>query len=66
MSLIKCPECGNKISEHAESCPSCGRPMRMSRKGNAFDPFHDPIHFLGLLIAIGFVIAMICAAVIHM
>jgi len=24
MALIKCPECKNKISEHAKTCPSCG------------------------------------------
>jgi ribosomal protein L37E len=27
MALIKCPECGNAVSDHAESCPSCGFPM---------------------------------------
>jgi predicted amidophosphoribosyltransferase len=26
MSLIDCPECGNKISDKAESCPHCGLP----------------------------------------
>ena len=24
MALQKCPECGHKISEHADSCPRCG------------------------------------------
>jgi uncharacterized C2H2 Zn-finger protein len=24
MSLIQCPECGNKISDKADSCPQCG------------------------------------------
>ena len=24
MALIKCPECGNQISDKAESCPKCG------------------------------------------
>ncbi len=24
MSLIKCPECGNNVSDKAESCPNCG------------------------------------------
>jgi len=27
MSLIKCPECGHKISEYAEKCPECNCPM---------------------------------------
>lgn len=26
MALIKCPECGKKISDMAESCPHCGMP----------------------------------------
>lgn len=24
MSLIKCPECGNEVSDGAASCPKCG------------------------------------------
>lgn len=27
MALIKCPECGKKISDMAESCPHCGYPI---------------------------------------
>lgn len=27
MALIKCPECGNMISEQAVSCPGCGMPL---------------------------------------
>ena len=26
MGLVKCPDCGKKISDIAESCPGCGRP----------------------------------------
>ena len=26
MALIKCPECGKKISDKAPSCPNCGCP----------------------------------------
>ena len=29
MSLITCPECGNRISEYADNCPSCGCPSRL-------------------------------------
>ena len=28
MSLIKCPECGNDISDQAASCPQCGYPIQ--------------------------------------
>ena len=27
MSLIKCIECGNDVSEYAEACPKCGCPI---------------------------------------
>ena len=29
MALIKCPECGQDISDQAAVCPSCGRPNPM-------------------------------------
>ena len=27
MPLIKCPECGNKVSDKAHACPHCGFPI---------------------------------------
>ncbi len=27
MALIKCPECGNTVSDKAEACPNCGFPI---------------------------------------
>ena len=27
MALIKCPNCGNPISEYAYDCPNCGYPI---------------------------------------
>ena len=32
MALIKCPECGNKISDQAESCPKCGYELKKSNQ----------------------------------
>ena len=32
MALITCPDCKKEISDSAESCPSCGRPMSTSIK----------------------------------
>ncbi len=32
MALIKCKECGNKISKEAEICPQCGAPRKKSGK----------------------------------
>ena len=34
MSLIKCFECGTKVSEYAEKCPSCGCPLSIIREKN--------------------------------
>jgi len=31
MALIKCPECGNSISEHAPTCPHCGIPKKSKK-----------------------------------
>jgi uncharacterized membrane protein SpoIIM required for sporulation len=28
MALIKCPECGNEVSDRAKSCPKCGFPTQ--------------------------------------
>ena len=28
MALIRCPECGNSISDKAEKCPHCGLPAK--------------------------------------
>lgn len=30
MALIKCPECGREISDHATACPGCGFPIKSS------------------------------------
>jgi hypothetical protein len=32
MGLVACPECGQGISEKAETCPKCGYPMRPARE----------------------------------
>lgn len=32
MALIKCKECGNRISKEAESCPQCGAPRKKKAK----------------------------------
>ena len=25
MAILKCPQCGNKVSDKAEKCPHCGK-----------------------------------------
>lgn len=41
MALIKCPECGGKVSDRAENCIHCGYPIRPRRKSYATDDY-DP------------------------
>jgi hypothetical protein len=39
-NLIPCPSCGNKVSNLAASCPSCGHPFRSAQVNvgyNAWD-----------------------------
>lgn len=39
MALVFCPECNKKISEHAETCPDCGFPIKNFIKENNFTDF---------------------------
>lgn len=32
MALIQCPDCGNMISENADSCPKCGYSLKSVRE----------------------------------
>lgn len=32
MSLVTCPDCHKEISDSAENCPGCGRPMNTAIK----------------------------------
>ena len=32
MSLLKCPECNNDVSEYAESCPNCRCPINIIKE----------------------------------
>ena len=31
MAMIKCPECGNEISDKAKACPICGCPIKTEK-----------------------------------
>ena len=37
MALLKCPECGEYVSEFASSCPHCGCPMSDIAQENQID-----------------------------
>ena len=47
MALILCPECGNTISDKANSCPQCGYPIAASLLGGIVEikiPVRDTGH----------------------
>ncbi len=35
MALIDCPECNNKVSDAAPTCPKCGVPIAGAKEGKA-------------------------------
>lgn len=41
MGLIKCPDCKNKISSSAQTCPYCGRPMKGSNSKSGSPANHN-------------------------
>lgn len=54
-NLIYCPSCKGEVSIHAETCPKCGHTF----KSAAFNPAGDPVHLIGLLIIVGFIVCVI-------
>ena len=38
MALLLCPDCGNQVSDLAQSCPKCGRPMKAVDPGAVKNP----------------------------
>ena len=55
MSLIKCRACGKDVSENAPTCPNCGEPINRKeakKLSSGGIDFKDPVHIIGLIIAI--------------
>jgi hypothetical protein len=59
MNIIKCLDCGKDVSKNAESCPSCGAPIKPKSKGGCLK-----FGCLGLVIlfAIGSIVPAIVGA----
>ena len=38
MALIRCPECGNDVSDKAKACPRCGAPINVTPAVQAVPP----------------------------
>ena len=63
MAMIKCPECGNEISDLAIKCPHCGKPLRVNNvhprvmyQYNAITISNFVTSGIGLLAGIGMII----------
>ena len=54
MAMIKCPECGNEISEQADVCPNCGYPIKKHAKR-----INPKIVFLLIIVGIILLVAII-------
>ena len=50
MSMINCRECGSKISDAAEVCPSCGVKSTQKIKEEQQDNFSGGLTALGIAI----------------
>ncbi len=48
MALIKCPECGNSISDKAKECPNCGLPAEYFFQRNSSESSNDEIDYYNL------------------
>ena len=55
MALIECPECKNKISDQAESCPKCGYELKTpaaSEKKNKISLNNGNLKYVIIVVAI--------------
>jgi hypothetical protein len=61
MALIKCPECGNKVSTAASACPSCGHPIAGPLQALPSQPMQkkEPGCLAQLIVGVGLMILLI-------
>lgn len=62
MALIKCPECGNQISDKAESCPKCGYELNKKETPTTSDnkvasSFMNKVNIKYILIILAIIVA---------
>lgn len=51
-NLRNCPACGRDVSARAPACPHCGEPFRLAAAGAGGINMRDPIHVIGVAIAV--------------
>lgn len=61
MALIKCPECGQQISDKANVCPNCGHPIAYENAKENMNSFFKQkwVKAVGIIIAIVIIIRII-------
>lgn len=60
MALIKCPECGKKISDTAISCPNCGYNLSPKNQKKVTTVKTNLVRVGSILVIIGNVLSLIC------
>lgn len=58
--LMKCPVCHHQVSSDAMSCPNCGHPMQVNKKGVKEDkrPSEGSSFMLFVLVIIGIFVCL--------
>lgn len=65
MALIKCPECGQQISDKAKVCPSCGCPIAYENAKADFISFFRKkwVKIVGVVVIVYIVLRIISSMV---
>lgn len=66
MALIKCPNCGQDISDKAEKCPNCGWEKKREKKNSESQfkmPSNQYIVFGGIVVAAMIICIIVCVGI---
>lgn len=61
MALIKCPKCGNDVSDQAEQCPHCSFKMYSNSVAKSFKEWCERVKKLGVFVLVIMIIGAIIA-----
>lgn len=61
MALIKCPKCGNDVSDQAEQCPHCSFKMYSNSVAKSFKVWSERVKKLGIFVLVIMIIGAIIA-----
>ena len=59
MSLFPCPSCKQSVSKKAKACPHCGRAFKRDNQMSVT----DPVHLIGGILVLGFLVAFVVAII---